>query len=112
MALPLLTAAGIGALLGGVKHYAFDKPGEEADRKLAAETARYSPWTGMRPGQVKRANLGGTLIQGGATGALLGQQLGGAETITPVEGSVQQGPFSWGLLGRATGANNWEDLNY
>ncbi len=108
---PLLIGALVGAGLGAAKHFVSDKPNEEADRRLAAETARYSPWTGMRPGQIKRANLIGSVMQGGGAGALVGSGIGGAATgATPEAGAVSQGPFTWGLLGRANGYNNWEDL--
>ena len=113
---PLAIAAIVGAMMGAAKHYMADVPAEEADRKLAAETARYSPWTGMKPGQIKRANGVGTITQGAATGALLGSSLGAgtpaAAATTPEAGTTSMGPFSWGMMGKATGDNNWENPGY
>lgn len=102
---PLLLGALIGAGLGTAKHFVSDKPNEEADRRLAAETARYSPWTGMRPGQIKRANLVGNVMQGAGAGALVGSGLAETQTTTP----EPQGPFTWGMLNRARVIPNWED---
>lgn len=48
MALGTLAALGVGAALGGAKHLLVDQPKYEAKKKLAAETQRYSPWTGLR----------------------------------------------------------------
>lgn len=42
---------------------------EQRDRKLAAETQRYSPWTGLRANPIEQANPAGDLAQVGA-GAL------------------------------------------
>ena len=110
---PLAIAAIIGAIVGAAKHYGVDKPQEEKERKLAAETARYSPWTGMKPGTVKRANLAGSVIQGGATGAMMGAGLGAgapaAAATAPATGTLAAAPFSWGYMGRATGDNQWEN---
>jgi hypothetical protein len=55
-----------------------DKKQEEADRRQAAEMARWSPWTGMQPNQISRANLLGSTMQGGMAGAMMGD-LGGPE---------------------------------
>lgn len=64
----LLAGAGAGLLKGmGAKKQ------ETRDRALAAEVARWSPWTGMQPTMPQRADVMGDVISGGTTGLLLGQ---------------------------------------
>lgn len=70
-----LTMMAIGAGVGVGKNLLFDAPRERKDRELAAATARYSPWTGMQPQQVQRADMLGNAMQGGMTGAMLGQSM-------------------------------------
>ena len=67
----LLTGGLAGA--GLLKGLTIDKAKEDRQRKLAAETARYSPWTNMVPGAVNEADPFGSALQGGFTGAALGQ---------------------------------------
>ena len=75
--IPLAMAAG-GALMGAQKH-AREKEIEDADRKLAAETARYSWVTGMQPGSIRRAGSQFADIgQGALSGAMFGSQFAGA----------------------------------
>jgi hypothetical protein len=50
-----------------------DRPREERQRQQAANTMRYSPWTGMAPNAVQEADPFGSAIQGGLTGAMLSQ---------------------------------------
>lgn len=40
---------------------------------MQAAIARYSPWTGMKPSTPKEADPFGSTLQGGLTGATLGQ---------------------------------------
>ena len=54
---------------------------EESDRKLAAETARYSPWTGMTPNQIRHA-------ENSAFGATLGGGLAGYSQGSAMQGSM------------------------
>ena len=67
-----LILAGLGAALGLGKSFAFDQPREEKDKKLAGAIARWSPWTGMQPGKIRRADPFGSALQGGTTGFLMG----------------------------------------
>lgn len=73
--LPLLMAGGAG--LGLAKHYIADRPAYEAKRKLAAETTRWSPWTGMVGSVPDEPNAFGSVMQGGLSGASFAQGLGG-----------------------------------
>lgn len=72
MANPLILG-GVLAGTGLLKSLTLDKAKEDRQRKLAAETARYSPWTGMQPGQIQEADPFGSALQFGTTGAMLGQ---------------------------------------
>jgi hypothetical protein len=70
---PMLLGGLIGAGTGLAKWGLVDRPREERQRKLAAETARLSPWTGLKPSAVQESDLLGNLMQGGSTGAGMGQ---------------------------------------
>jgi hypothetical protein len=73
MAMTPLGMAGIMAALGLAKSAFVDAPAAERQRQLAAETMRYSPYTGMTPNAVKEADPFGSAFQFGFTGAALGQ---------------------------------------
>lgn len=74
----LLTA---GLAAGGLaKGLLIDKPKENRQRALAAETARYSPWTHMQPQAVQEADPFGSALQGGMTGASFGQSVANANS--------------------------------
>ena len=64
---------GVMAGLGLAKSELIDRPREERQRQQAANTMRYSPWTGMAPNAVQEADPFGSAIQGGLTGAMLSQ---------------------------------------
>lgn len=72
---PILTPMLAGAGIGLLKSEVFDRPKSERERKMAAETMRYSPWTGMTPQPVKEADPMGSALQGGMTGAMFGQNM-------------------------------------
>lgn len=68
----------LGLILGGTglgKSLLVDAPQEARDRKAAAEVTKWSPWTGMQPGAVKKADPLGSVMTWGSTGAQLGQGL-------------------------------------
>lgn len=69
---PLLVA-GLGA--GLLKSELVDRPREDRQRKLAAETQRYSPWTGLRAGNIQEADPFGESLNMGMTGAAFGQNM-------------------------------------
>lgn len=78
----------LAAIMGGaglLKSELIDRPREESQRKLAAETIRWSPWTGIAPGAIQSADPFGAALQGATTGAVLGQNLnltGGKDAAT------------------------------
>lgn len=64
------------ALMGGIglgKSALIDAPKERRQRLLAAQTAVYSPWTGMAPQPVQEADPFGSTLQGVTAGAMYGQ---------------------------------------
>jgi phosphoribosyl-dephospho-CoA transferase len=70
-----LAMAAIGAALGAAKNEAVDRPRADKQRKLAAETARYSGWTGMTPGPIKESDPFGNVLSGGMTGLSMSQNM-------------------------------------
>lgn len=67
--------AAAGAGLGLIKYFAFDKPGNDRKRQLAATTEKFSPWTGLHgdvPGQINPMSAG---ISGAGMGASMGQNV-------------------------------------
>jgi hypothetical protein len=74
MTIGLLAGAGTGLL----KSELIDRPEAARQRKLQAEVARYSPWTGMQANtNLKGANPLGSVMQGGMAGAQVGQSMKG-----------------------------------
>ncbi len=70
---PLLAA---GAAFGAGKYFLHDKPEFQRQGQLAAQTTRYSPWTGMQ-GQMPQdsPDLLGDTFQGGLAGGQFGSQM-------------------------------------
>lgn len=66
----ILAGAGMGLVKG-----MSDKDRERKDRRVAAETAMWSPWTGMQPDKVQSADVMGSTMQGGLAGASVGQSV-------------------------------------
>lgn len=52
---------------------------EDRDRRLAAQTQAYSPWTGLQAGNIREADLVGTIGQGAVQGVAMEQQMDAAE---------------------------------
>lgn len=66
----------LAAIMGGAglaKSHFIDRPAEERQRRVQAETTRYSPWTGMQAAAPKPTDYLGNTMQGAMTGATLGQ---------------------------------------
>lgn len=70
-----LLGLGVGALQG-----AQQAKQAERDRQLQAQTALWSPWTGMAPQKVQEANMLGSIAGGGLTGAGLDQNMAAAKS--------------------------------
>jgi hypothetical protein len=69
-----------GALLGIAKGELIDRPKEGRQRKLASETQRFSPWTGLTAGGIQEADPFGSAMQGGTTALALGQGMQNADS--------------------------------
>lgn len=65
----------IGAGAGLLKSELVDQPKEERQRKLAAATQRYSPWTGLKAGDIQTADPFSGMLNYGAQGAMLDQNI-------------------------------------
>lgn len=80
------------AALGAAKGYG-DKQEEKNDKLAAAEMQRWSPWTGMRPDPIQRTpGVLGSALQGGVTGAMLGQGMDQQDQYSNYLKSQQQAP--------------------
>lgn len=110
-AIPAAMAA-VGALQGASKNRRANEI-EDADRKLAAETARYSPWTGMTPQQIRRnqGSMFGDVLGGGMSGftggMMLGQGIGGGGTSS--FGTAAPAALDQGVIQQQT-LSPWEKL--
>ncbi len=71
---------GVSAGLG--KHELSDIPKEQAATRLAGETERYSPWTGLHGKLPEKSSAIGSGMQGGVTGLMLGQGLSSAGLLS------------------------------
>jgi hypothetical protein len=86
-----------GAIAGKAKNDAAQSR-ENSDRKLAAETQRYSPWTGMQAGPISHAGSAfGDIFSGGVGGAMMGNSVKsgfgsfGGDTAAPVDAAAGTG---------------------
>jgi hypothetical protein len=88
---------GVMAGLGLAKSELIDRPKEEEQRRRAAITARWSPWTGMAPGGIQTADPLGSAMEAGLTGAMLSQnqqKLDAAKTKDLTEANLAGGSGS------------------
>lgn len=96
MVAPLVVGAAIGAGLALMKNRE-EQMQANRDRKMKAALMRQSPWTGMQVDpMVRDPSLAGNLLQGGATGAMMGQSFG---NTAPLGGGA-----AGGSAGGAAGA--------
>lgn len=72
----------MGAGAGMAKHEFDDLPKEESQMRLAAETEKYAPWTGLHGKMPERSSGFGSVMQGGTTGLMLGQGLSSAGLLS------------------------------
>lgn len=103
-----LTGLAIAAAIGLAKSEMVDKPKEDRQRKLAAETQRNSPWTGLKAGNIQEADPWGTAMQYGATGAQMGA---GASAKAPATGAASTAGTQQGGVGPISGNNYSQDAN-
>lgn len=68
---PILGGLLVGGLMGGAK-FAGNLAGNENDRKLGATMAKWSPWTGAAPKQIRKASVGADMVPSLAQGLALG----------------------------------------
>lgn len=101
---PLAIGALIGAGLGLLKGKG-DKEQERRDRALAAETARWSPWTGMQAQMPQNVSMAGEVLKGGATGAMMGQGMGGDTKLAQPNMGLSGGPVAAGTGGAMMSPN-------
>lgn len=72
----------VGAGVGGLKaKLAADK--EKRDIALAANTQRYSPWTGLQANAIQHADPVGDILTGATSGAMQGQAIARAAPAAP-----------------------------
>lgn len=93
---PVGAAAGgaLGGAIAGNEKYQRQREVEDKTRKLAAETARYSPWTHMTPGAIQYAGSDTDAIGGGAlAGGMTGYSLGTMAAGVPKPGAGPMGPM-------------------
>lgn len=91
LAIPPLLIAAIMAAAGLAKGLGPDKDKENADKNLAAVQTRYSPWTGIKPQSIQRADPFGSMLQGGMAGLSMTNMGGmGGGGGTPVNTSASQ----------------------
>lgn len=83
MAIPLIAAMAALGLAKGIS----DRGKANADRRQAAEMARWSPWTGMGPNQIRQADELGSTMQGGMAGAMMGGGSMGGEAAAAEAGA-------------------------
>lgn len=87
-----LTGLAIGAALALAKSELVDRPQANKKRQLAAATAAYSPWTGMKPNEVTEADpIGGMLAFGGA-GAAIGSSVHKANSEAALNEALAKNP--------------------
>ena len=96
MTIGLLAGAGL------LKSELVDRPREEEQRRQAAVIARWSPWTGMAPNAIQRADPFGAAIEGGLTGAVLSQnqqKIDNAKAKDVAEANLAGGnPQTWQMM--------------
>jgi hypothetical protein len=101
--MPLFLAIGAGT--GVLKSELVDRPREERQRRLAAATQKYSPWTGLKANPIQEADPLGSAIQFGATGAALGSNIESANA----QNANLRAETDW--YNRSKGYNNpWGNL--
>lgn len=93
--MPLLIGLGMGAL-----NYETQQGEADRQRELAAQTQKYSPWTGNKAVAPQNPNAVTDIAQGGVSGMLQGQQMQNAKTSQALQAAqtqwLNQGYSPWG----------------
>ncbi len=110
-----LAMAAAGALAGKAKNDRAQEI-ERSDRKLAAETQRYSPWTGMQANNIRQAGSQfGDMFSGGVGGAMMGQSLSngmaGMSSGAPAGTTMAGGNVGMGAQEMNQGMSDWDKFN-
>lgn len=100
-----ITIALIGAALGAGKGF-MDQDNEDKQRKIAAVTARWSPWTGMQAQLPKGSNILGSVLQGAMAGAMMGKQFGGGGAEAGLKAPQLSASDYTGTTGQSLGYMN------
>lgn len=74
-----LTGLAIGAAIGLAKNELVDQPAAAKQRELAAQTQRYSPWTGLQAQAPSSPNPFASMLQYGGAGAEMGANVKAAD---------------------------------
>ncbi len=98
-----ITGLAIAAGLGLAKSELVDKPAADRQRKLAAATQQFSPWTGLKANPVKEADPAGSMLQYGAAGA----QMGGAVNQANLQQAMADKLNAGGSIGGVGFSNPW-----
>lgn len=105
-----LAMAAMGGIMGKQKNDRAQAI-ESDDRKLAAETQRYSPWTRMQANPIRRAGSQfGDIFGGAVNGAMMGQSLGNGFGGMGGEGIATAGGYGTGVQEAAQTMSPWEKL--
>lgn len=113
----MLPAILAGAAIGLAKNQLVDKPRQKREAELAAQTALYSPWTGMKPNEVQHADAFGNALQGATSGAMFAQAGQQAEMNQQMM-DMKKAQMSQGmgaqpnLYGGQASAMNWNQSPY
>jgi hypothetical protein len=86
-----------------------DQANADAQLHNAKTTARYSPWTGMKPGEVRPADGLGTMMQGATTGLMMDQAMKNQEAqknLTDAQTNYYNNAAASQSAGTAAGAGN------
>lgn len=84
--MPILVGLGVGAL-----SYESQQAQSNKQRMLAAQTQKYSPWTGNKAVAPTDPNAVTDIAQGGVSGAMMGQQMQNAKATQ----GLQQAQTNW-----------------
>lgn len=109
MPIGTLTALGLGlGAAAGAAKAGIGAEKAQRERKLAASTQAYSPWTGMQAGPVHDPDVLGDVLQGATSGGMQGQAFAGATPPVPqVPGA--SGIPAGGFGTDAAGMKKWSD---